>query len=37
MLWVYPEEELAFVLMTNKLGLGFDLTHVHNVFAGCLG
>lgn len=36
MLWVYPEQKVAFVLMTNQVGLRFDISHIHNVFSSCL-
>ncbi|MCM3781415.1 beta-lactamase family protein [Neobacillus mesonae] len=36
MLWMYPKQGLAFVLMTAQLAKTVDNIHVHNVFASCL-
>lgn len=36
MLWVYPDQEVTFVLMTNKINLPFDSIAIHNVFSSCL-
>lgn len=35
MLWVYPEQEVGFVLMTAQLAPSVDNIHIHNVFASC--
>ncbi|WP_054958534.1 serine hydrolase domain-containing protein [Paenibacillus dakarensis] len=35
MMWVYPEQEVAFVLMTAQLAPGVDNIHIHNVFSSC--
>lgn len=35
MLWMYPEQEVAFVLMTGQLAPTVDNIHIHNVFASC--
>lgn len=39
MFWMYPEQEHAFVLMTNLMDAGvkgIDTDRIHNVFAACL-
>jgi CubicO group peptidase (beta-lactamase class C family) len=39
MFWMYPEQEHAFVLMTNLMDAGMkgiDTDRIHNVFASCL-
>ena len=39
MFWMYPEQEHAFVLMTNLMDAslkGVDTDRIHNVFASCL-
>lgn len=36
MFWVYPNQGITFVLMTNKINLPFDNSSIHNVLSSCL-
>lgn len=36
MFWVYPKKELTFTFLTNRIGMPFDLDHLHNVLSSCL-
>ncbi|WDI00636.1 serine hydrolase [Paenibacillus urinalis] len=36
MVWMYPKQGYAFVLMTAQLAKTVDNIHVHNVFSSCL-